>query len=130
MRPSEKPSLTNEELEVILNSTHDGMVAVNVSGVITVFNAAAGRLMGVDPEDMVGALAKDVIPNTRLHVVLETGEAELNQKQVLEDVTIICNRMPVKDSTGALIGAVSVFRDITDIISLAEEITNLKHIQV
>jgi len=105
------------------------MVAVNASGIITVFNAAAGRLMGVDPEDMVGASAKDVIPNTRLHVVLETGEAELNQKQVLEDVTIICNRMPVRDSKGVITGAVSVFRDITDIISLAEEITNLKHIQ-
>lgn len=129
MRRSERPRLANEELEVILNSTHDGMVAVNASGIITVFNAAAGRLMGVDPEDMVGALAKDVIPNTRLHVVLETGEAELNQKQVLEDVTIICNRMPVRDSKGVMIGAVSVFRDITDIISLAEEITNLKHIQ-
>lgn len=129
MRPSERLRLTNEELEVILNSTHDGMVAVNASGIITVFNAAAGRLMRVDPEDMVGALAKDVIPNTRLHVVLETGEAELNRKQVLEDVTIICNRMPVRDSKGVITGAVSVFRDITDIISLAEEITNLKHIQ-
>ncbi len=37
--------------------------------------------------------------------------------------------MPVRDSRGVMIGAVSVFRDITDIISLAEEITNLKHIQ-
>ncbi|NLB73697.1 MAG: sigma-54-dependent transcriptional regulator [Firmicutes bacterium] len=129
MRRSDKPRLTNEQLEVILNSTHDGMVAVNASGVITVFNAAAGRLMGVDPEDMVGQVAEEVIPNTRLHIVLKTGEAELNQKQVLEDVTIICNRMPVRDSNGTMIGTVSVFRDITDIISLAEEITNLKHIQ-
>jgi len=37
--------------------------------------------------------------------------------------------MPVRDSKGVITGAVSVFRDITDIISLAEEITNLKHIQ-
>jgi PAS domain S-box-containing protein len=129
MRRNERPRLTNEELEVILNSTHDGMVAVDASGIITLFNAAAGRLMDVDPEDMVGQVAEEVIPNTRLHTVLKTGEAELNQKQVLEDVTIICNRMPVRDSKGVMIGAVSVFRDITDIISLAEEITNLKHIQ-
>ncbi len=129
MKENERLRLTNEELEVILNSTHDGMVAVNASGVITLFNTAAGRLMGVDPGTMVGAIAKDAIPNTRLHIVLETGKAELNHKQVLEDVTIICNRMPVRDDKGAIIGAVSVFRDITDIISLAEEITNLKHIQ-
>jgi len=62
MRPSERLRLTNEELEVILNSTHDGMVAVNASGIITVFNAAAGRLMRVDPEDMVGALGQGRYP--------------------------------------------------------------------
>ncbi len=129
MKRNERPRLTNEELEVILNSTYDGMVAVDARGVITVFNVAAGRLMGVDPGDMIGAFAKDAIPNTRLHVVLETGDAELNQKQLLKDMTIICNRMPVRDSRGTIIGAVSVFRDISDVLLLAEEITNLKHIQ-
>ncbi len=47
------------------------MVAVNALGIITVFNAAAGRLMGVEPEDMVGQVAEEVIPNTRLHIVLK-----------------------------------------------------------
>ena len=103
MRGNERPRLANEELEVILNSTYDGMVAVNALGVITVFNAAAGRLMGVEPEEMIGALAKDVIPNTRL-TLFETGKAELNHKQVLDDVIIICNRMPVRDSRGTIIG--------------------------
>jgi PAS domain S-box-containing protein len=86
MRRNERPRLTNEELEVILNSTHDGMVAVDASGIITLFNAAAGRLMDVDPEDMVGQVAEEVIPNTRLHTVLKTGEAELNQKQVFWEI--------------------------------------------
>ncbi|MGB4515021.1 MAG: sigma-54-dependent Fis family transcriptional regulator [Bacillota bacterium] len=129
MTQNDRPRLANEELEVILNSTHDGMVAVDSSGIITVFNAAAGKLMNVEPEDMIGRVAEEVIPNTRLHIVLKTGQEELNQKQVLGDVTIICNRMPVRDKGGVIIGAVSVFRDITDVMCLAEEITNLKHIQ-
>ena len=42
MTQNDRPRPSNEELEVILNSTHDGMVAVDSSGIITVFNAAAG----------------------------------------------------------------------------------------
>lgn len=108
MTQNDRPRPSNEELEVILNSTHDGMVAVDSSGIITVFNAAAGKLMNVEPEDMIGRVAEEVIPNTRLHIVLKTGQEELNQKQVLGDVTIICNRMPVRDKGGVIIGAVSV----------------------
>ncbi|MDI7247328.1 MAG: sigma-54-dependent Fis family transcriptional regulator [Bacillota bacterium] len=129
MARSEKLRLTNRELEVILNSTHDGMIAVDRDGIITIFNAAAARITGLDPGDMVGKRAQDVIPNTRLHVVLETGQAELNQQQVLGGVKIITNRVPVRDGDGNVMGAVAVFRDISEVILLAEEITNLRQIQ-
>ncbi|MEW5865312.1 MAG: sigma-54-dependent Fis family transcriptional regulator [Bacillota bacterium] len=129
MARSEKLRLTNGELEVILNSTHDGMIAVDRNGVITIFNAAAARITGLAPGDMVGKLAQDVIPNTRLHIVLQTGQAELNQQQVLGGVKIITNRVPVRDADGNVVGAVAVFRDISEVISLAEEITNLRQIQ-
>lgn len=129
MAQAKKFRLSNRELEVILNSTHDGMIAVDRHGLITIFNAAAARITGLDPDEMIGRRAQDVIPNTRLHVVLETGQAELNQQQVLGGVKIITNRVPVRDAEGRVIGAVAVFRDISEVISLAEEITNLRQIQ-
>lgn len=129
MARPERLRLSNRELEVILNSTHDGMIACDRDGFITIFNDAAARITGLDPEDMIGKRAQDVIPNTRLHVVLETGQAELNQQQVLGGVKIITNRVPVRDADGYVIGAVAVFRDISEVISLAEEITNLRQIQ-
>ena len=129
MARPEKLRLSNREIEVILNSTHDGMIAVDRDGLITIFNAAAARITGLDPGDMVGKRARDVIPNTRLHILLETGQAELNQQQVLGGVKIITNRVPVRDADGNVMGAVAVFRDISEVISLAEEITNLRQIQ-
>ena len=129
MARPERFRLSNRELEVILNSTHDGMIAVDRDGLITIFNAAAARITGLDSDDMIGKRAQDVIPNTRLHVVLETGQAELNQQQMLGGVKIITNRVPVRDADGNVIGAVAVFRDISEVISLAEEITNLRQIQ-
>ncbi|KEO82355.1 sigma 54-interacting transcriptional regulator [Tumebacillus flagellatus] len=118
--------ITHEKLGVVLNSTHDAMIAINDQGIITLFNAAAERLSGARADEMIGQLASVVIPNSRLHVVLATGEPELNQLQVLDNNRIITNRVPVRDEKGNLAGAVAVFRDITEIQTLAEEVTDLK----
>lgn len=119
----------NRELEIILDSTHDAMIAVDRLGYITLFNKAAKKLIKLEDEDVIGLHITDVVKNTRLPYVLQTGKSELNRKQPLGDISIITNRMPVKDDSGDTIGAVAVFRDITEMKELAEEITNLKEMQ-
>ncbi|MDD3850403.1 MAG: sigma 54-interacting transcriptional regulator [Firmicutes bacterium] len=121
--------MLNRELKVILNSTHDAMIAVDRDGIITIFNKAAERLIGVRMEDALGKPVLEVVDNSRLPYVLETGKAELNREQPLRSTSIITNRMPVRDEQGNVIGAVAVFRDISEIKQLAEQITNLKEIQ-
>jgi PAS domain S-box-containing protein len=116
-------------IELILNSTHDAMIGVDKKGIITLFNNAAARLTGIPAEAALGKYVADVINDTRLPYVLETGESELNRQQDLGSIKIITNRMPVKDKQGRIIGAIAVFRDITEVIKLAEEITNLKEMQ-
>ncbi|WP_126427485.1 sigma 54-interacting transcriptional regulator [Brevibacillus marinus] len=121
---------SQREYATMLDSTHDGIIAVNAQGVITLFNKAAERLLGLKAHDVLGTRAEASIPNTRLHIVLRTGEAELNQEQVLPDNTrIITNRVPVRDERGEPVGAIAVFRDITELISLAEELTDLKEVK-
>ncbi|WZL72411.1 sigma-54-dependent Fis family transcriptional regulator [Clostridiaceae bacterium 35-E11] len=118
-----------KELEVILDSTHDAMIAVDKRGIITLFNKAAKKLTKHEHMNVIGKDITDVVETTRLPYILKTGESELNRQQPLGDISIITNRMPVKDEQGNVIGAVAVFRDITEIKELAEEITNLKEIQ-
>lgn len=118
-----------QELQSILNAAHDGMIGINRSGEITLFNAAAGRLTGVSIEEALGRNVDDLIPNSRLRRVLMNGQAELNQVQELNDVEIVTNRMPVRDEKGAIAGAVAVFRDVTELRQLAAEVTNLREIQ-
>jgi PAS domain S-box-containing protein len=123
-------TVSRQELNVVLNSTHDAMIAVNAEGIVTLYNAAAERLSSTTAHEMIGQYASEVIPNSRLHIVLTTGVPELNQLQVLDDQTrIITNRVPVRDNKGQIVGAVAVFRDITEIQTMAEEVTNLKEIQ-
>ena len=116
-------------IQLILNSTHDAMIAVNLEGVITIFNTAAERLTGIEVENAIGKYVGDVVLDTRLPYILETGQSELNRQQNLGNIKIITNRMPVRDDDGNMIGAIAVFRDITEVKELAEEITNLKEIK-
>ncbi|MGI6585165.1 MAG: sigma 54-interacting transcriptional regulator [Lutisporaceae bacterium] len=116
------------DIELILNSTHDAMIGVDTEGIITLFNKAAQRLTGVDEKDALGKYVADVVKDTRLPYILKTGESELNRQQDLGNIKIVTNRMPVKDKKGRIIGAVAVFRDITEVIKLAEEITNLSEV--
>lgn len=117
------------ELELILDSTHDAMIAVDIDGVITLFNKAAEKLTKLKAIHAIGQKIEDVVVTTRLPYILETGEAELNQKQQLGNLNIITNRMPVRDLDGKIIGAIAVFRDIDEITKLAETVTNMKQVQ-
>lgn len=119
-----------KDIELILNSTHDAMIGVDTEGIITLFNKAAQKLTGTDEKDALGKYVADVVNDTRLPYILRTGESELNRQQDLGNIKIVTNRMPVKDKKGRIIGAVAVFRDITEVIKLAEEITNLNEIHI
>lgn len=116
------------ELELILDSTHDAMIAVDNNGIITLYNRAAEKLTKFKAVDVIGTKISKVIENTRLLFVLESGKAELDQKQQLGDINIITNRMPVFDKQGVIVGAIAVFRDIDELTKLAEKITDLKQI--
>ncbi|KXG43306.1 sigma 54-interacting transcriptional regulator [Tepidibacillus infernus] len=132
----EKESLIQEltrqqrELDVILNSTHDAMIAVNKDGRITLFNRAAELLLDKKSSSILGTLAQVSIPNTRLHLVLQTGKPELNQEQQLDNnKKIVTNRVPMINADGEIIGAVAVFRDISEVSNLSEQVSDLKSIQ-
>ncbi len=114
------------QFKVFLDAAHEGVLAVDAKGKITIYNAAAERLMGIPAETVLGHYVQDVIPNTRLHVLLETGESELDQVQETGTTTLITNRVPVRSSQGGIIGAVAVFRDIGEVKRLAGEIAGLK----
>jgi PAS domain S-box-containing protein len=116
-------------LDLILNATHDAIVAVDANGRIFVFNPSAEKILGMKAKDAIGSHVREVIATTRLDEVLSTGVAELNQRQTVGETEIVTNRVPVRDESGKVVGAVAVFRDLTEVKKLAEEITNLREIQ-
>lgn len=116
-------------VEVILDAIHDGLIAIDRQGKVIQINPAALEMLGRSKDELLGHPIEHVIPNTRLLRVLETGLPEVNRQQELADMTILTSRLPVRDSQGAIIGAVAVFRNISEVHKLAEEVTGLREIQ-
>ncbi|MDM5302405.1 sigma 54-interacting transcriptional regulator [Bacillus subtilis] len=114
----------------IFNSTHDGMIFIDINEEIILFNHMAEKMVGKKREEVIGRPIKEVIPSTKLPRILKTRVPEYNQKQLLGDhLQIVTTRLPIIDEGGRLLGALCVFKDITDAVELAEEVTNLKQVR-
>ncbi len=116
--------------QLIFNSIDEGMVGVDKNSLINFFNKSAARMTNVTAEDAVGRHIYEVIPTSALPRIFESGRTELNKELVLSNgAKIVTSRFPVVNEQGERIGAFSIFKDITEVVNLAEEITNLKEIQ-
>lgn len=118
------------EVSLFLDSITDGIIAIDRSARITLFNSAAGRILQIDGRAAIGQPVDDVIPVTRLPGVLSDGHSELDQTLTWHGVTIVTSRYPIRDETGLVHGAAAVFRDISELQHLAEEITNLREVRL
>ncbi|MEC2056856.1 sigma-54-dependent Fis family transcriptional regulator [Peribacillus psychrosaccharolyticus] len=116
--------------ELIFNTTNDGMIVIDRQGNIILFNGSAERMTGERRIEVLGKPIQTIIPDTRLPVVLQSKRREINQEHLLKNgMKIITTRIPLLDESNEAIGAIAVFKDITEVVDLAEQITDLKEIQ-
>jgi len=109
------------ELNAILNSTHNGIIAVNKEAIITIINPAAEKMIGVEASKAIGRHITEIIPNTNLVEVLKTGKRNFGQKLILGKRIVITNRTPIIKND-EVIGAVAVFQDISELENISKEL--------
>ncbi|MCA0970146.1 sigma 54-interacting transcriptional regulator [Halobacillus litoralis] len=123
-----KEQTDNQHL--ILNSIHDGMIVISKDEHVSFMNKSAERILGRDRNRIIGRPVQDIIPTSRLPHLLESKEKEVNQKLELDNgKKVITTRIPMIGEDGQVIGAYAVFKDITEVVDLAEEITDLKEVK-
>ncbi|MFJ9383016.1 sigma 54-interacting transcriptional regulator [Peribacillus sp. NPDC101481] len=121
---------TSAKMDLILNTTSEGMVVIDHGGFIIMFNDSAERATDTKREDVIGRHIKDFIPSTGLLRVMQTNQKEVNQEITLSNgMELITTRIPLVNADKKIIGAFSVFRNKTEAVQLAEQITDLKEIQ-
>ncbi len=116
-RPN-RPGLTNDRdvrqlastaLLRLFDSLYEGAVVVDRAGRITWINDKYKALLGWNGADPVeGRPVEEVIPNSRLRHVMESGRAELLDVFAIGARQVVVSRIPLQDEAGAVIGALGV----------------------
>lgn len=126
LEPHEIAKLYVERTETF-NAMHEGIIAVDKDMYITIFNEKASTILvvGADPAQYIGKNIYDVLPDTRLPEIVLSGQPVYNQEIYVNNHSILSNRIPILVN-GNTVGAVAIFKDLTEVKQLAEELTGVK----
>lgn len=77
------------ERSALLESIREGFIAINGKGEVTVMNQQASSILGFSPEEGIGRPIKEMLPQTRMPEVLETGEGQFDQEMLIGNNEVI-----------------------------------------
>lgn len=120
-------------MSAIVESTNDAIIGQDLNGVITSWNRGAEQLYGYSVAEIIGKDISLLIPEDRLHEVVEYRERILRGDTVLSVDTVRRRRdgvsidvsltvSPVLNSEADVIGLSKIARDIGERIQLEKEI--------
>ena len=114
-----------DTLSDILDTGHYGMCLINRDGYIVKWYYE--KFFHIRASDAVGRHVTDVIENTRLHIVAQTGVKELMQLQEINGSMVITNRIPLVHQN-EVIGAAGtiLFKDVKELADLHNRMSKLE----
>lgn len=125
---SEDATFLAEEILAVINSTCNGVIAINAEGIITLFNHAAEQITGIKAQQSVGRCIDEVIPGSGLRKVLKMGIGKTNQQQLVGSCKVLTNLSPIRKGN-RILGAVNVFQDITELQAVVAELESVKDLK-
>jgi transcriptional regulator with PAS, ATPase and Fis domain len=115
-----------ELLRTIVNSSTDGVVAIDKSERITVFNSTAAKIFGIGSANVIGQQIQDVIPGIRLPRVISGGGVEIGDVQYIGSKVVATKRIPIKIKN-EVVGAIANFQDVTQLQQFEQIIRQKLH---
>lgn len=116
------------ELQAVLDSVYNGIVACDTEGRITLLNSSAAALAGCLPEDVLGVFVDEIFPGIGLVDVVQTGESGLHCKLDFQGRTLLSNQTPIYNKEKVLVGAIGVFQDISELGKVTRELAEEKEL--
>ena len=114
-----------ERLQMILESVQDGICVVDRSGEVTYVNPSYLRIVHKTPEMVVGQNVFETAADGNRCAVLRSGIARIGSIRHKKDgTTIVANVNPIFVD-GEIAGVVSVIKDITEIQTLMERLSQV-----
>lgn len=84
-----------EIFETVIENAYVWIVIVDAKGKVIYMNENYCRFCEVNKDDVIGQHVTKVIENTRMHIVVESGEEEIADLQYIRGNYMIANRIPI-----------------------------------
>jgi len=116
-----------DHYQLIFDYTYGATVVVDPDGYIIDINKPYLDFLDVSYGAIIGTHCTKILGDSRLHIVAQTGKAEMNQVQTINNQQVLARRIPVKQK-GKVVAAVGqvIFEDIRQIASLARKYSLLE----
>lgn len=113
--------------EAVLNNILNGILITDPEGKVIFFSETYGKFLNMDPKSKIGKHCTEVIENTRMHLVAETGLPEINHPHRIQGRDMVVQRLPIRidGKTVAVFGQV-MFEDVKDVEILAKKLSFLE----
>lgn len=99
-------------LQLALTSLPTGLFICDAQGIVRFINDAYAHYLQIAPEDAVGMPITQLIPDSGIPAVLSSGSPRWSALRKFQhngsEVTLLVNRIPVRDEHGHIVGAFSL----------------------
>lgn len=113
-------------VETIVENAFGWLVVVNKEGTIIYINENYCNFLEIEREKALGKHVSEVIENSRMHIVAESGKEEIADLQYIRGNYMIANRIPIF-SDGEVIGAFGTvfFRDTKEWMQMKSHVKSM-----
>ncbi|MFS0644422.1 sigma 54-interacting transcriptional regulator [Siminovitchia sp. 179-K 8D1 HS] len=127
-QPDQLLQQTIDKYENALNQLSECILGVDDKGNVNFLSRSYANLLGIDdPNSVIGKHCTEVVENTRMHIVIQTGETEIGHLMKIGGKTVLATRIPIFQN-GKITGAIGkiMFHDVDEFKALANRVQEME----
>jgi PAS domain S-box-containing protein len=113
------------QMETVINSAYNPIVAIDKEGYINIWNRAMEKMSNIKASDVLGRFISNIVPESNLMSVIKSGRREFGIKLRVGNRSTITNRAPII-TNGEITGAVAVLHDLSEVEAISRELEYVK----
>ncbi len=121
VKSSRKDQEKAQRYQSIIDSTSEGIIAVDQHGEITAINKMAKTFLKIADLDIIGEPISNYIKRPTVVNAVKTGKPYLNKLEKINRDQFISNHVPITVNS-KIIGGVSTFKDISNVVRAENEV--------
>ncbi|MRR36548.1 PAS domain-containing protein, partial [bacterium] len=114
----------NSDLNTLLQTMYNGLIAVDRNGRIVEVNSSALKALSLEDAPVAGRRVSEILPGLEVDEVIRSGRPSVGYLYTVQEIRLLCNITPItrdQRTTGAII----VFQDMTELIAIIAELESV-----